>query len=153
MKKTFTTFLAIATIVALAVPAGADKPPGKGKPGVHVLVTAAPGWAVHAAEDVIAYTVEVVNRGSIALSEVSVTGGFQHIEVPMELTFEGGDVDSNDALDPGETWHYTGWYTVAAVDLSLAAISSIIQVRDGSESPVASVSIYMTMLCYNNVMI
>jgi len=134
MKKTFTTFLAIASIVALAVPAHADKPQGKGKPGVQVLVTAAPGWAIHAADDVITYAVEILNTGRVAFESISVTGTF-------DLTYEEGDDDPLDGnLDPGETWLYTGSYIVTPPDLSLTEITNTVEVRQGNAAPMASAS-------------
>ena len=63
------------------------------------------------AGDVINYQVAVKNNGDVDLTEISV-------DDPMvTLTKSGGDHDDPGVLNPGETWIYTGDYSVTQEDI------------------------------------
>ncbi|MEM9330484.1 MAG: hypothetical protein AAGA53_04105 [Pseudomonadota bacterium] len=64
------------------------------------------------AGDTISYTIEVTNPGNISLDNISVFDPF------ITLTFQNGDTDLDNELDPGEIWLYTGSYIVTAFDLA-----------------------------------
>ncbi|HWP25070.1 MAG TPA: VWA domain-containing protein [Xanthobacteraceae bacterium] len=70
------------------------------------------GDEVDAAGDVIHYTITVANTGNVTLTGVTVTD-------PLlgTLTGPSGDTDLDDNLDVGETWTYTGSYTVTQADI------------------------------------
>jgi len=64
------------------------------------------------AGDTISYTITVNNPGNVSLTGVSVSDPL------IALTFQSGDTDFDNQLDPGETWTYTGSYTVSSFDLA-----------------------------------
>ncbi|MBB3121698.1 beta strand repeat-containing protein [Pseudoduganella violacea] len=65
-----------------------------------------------AAGDIIHYQMLVTNTGTTALENVQVSDPLLTNE-----TFFGGDTDNDGRLDVGETWAYTGSYTVTQADL------------------------------------
>ena len=67
--------------------------------------------SVDAAGDVINYTVIVDNVGNMTLTGVTVT------DTLTTLTLASGDTDNDGKLDLGETWTYTGSYTVQQSDI------------------------------------
>jgi uncharacterized repeat protein (TIGR01451 family) len=61
--------------------------------------------------DTIGYQVSVRNTGNVSLTNVSASD-------PMAaLTYASGDTDSDNEIDPGETWIYTGAYTLTQGDI------------------------------------
>jgi uncharacterized repeat protein (TIGR01451 family) len=62
--------------------------------------------------DVINYTVTVNNTGNASLSNVTV------IDTLITLTGPTGDTDSDNELDPNETWTYTGSHTVTQDEIN-----------------------------------
>jgi len=57
--------------------------------------------------DVIVYTIEVSNGGNVTLTGIEVND-------PMleDLKYDSGDTNQDDKLDVGETWKYSGSYTI-----------------------------------------
>jgi hypothetical protein len=135
MRKLFVSLVALAVFVALAVPAGAGRPTGKGKASLEVAKEASPGWAVHAAGDVITYTVEVGLGGDDEVGPVSV------VDPAVDLTFVSGDTDGDEALDPGETWIYTGADTVTESDLALEQIVNTVTDKAGNLTASATATV------------
>ncbi len=84
-------------------------------PGVEVLKTADP-TVVSAAGTDIEYTVTVENTGNVTLDPPSLTDLIND-SIPVALTYQSGDVDDDDRLDVGETWAYSGSYTVTQADM------------------------------------
>ncbi|GEM_PF-838937 len=69
--------------------------------------------SVNAAGDVITYTIEVTNTGNVTLTGVSVSD-----PLLADLTRQADNPGNGDnLLDMGETWVYTGTYTVTQADL------------------------------------
>ncbi|MBT8240951.1 MAG: hypothetical protein HKO63_09915 [Acidimicrobiia bacterium] len=132
MKRTITTLAALALLVSLTGPAGAVKPPGKGKSQLEVTKVANPSWAIHAEGDVITYTVTISNLGPEAVSPVSVSDSL------IPLAFVGGD-DGDEALDPNESWVYQGTLTVT--DLTLEEITNTVAVQAGDLTASASATV------------
>ena len=65
------------------------------------------------AGDTIDYVVELSNPGTVPLTNVTVNDPL----VPA-LAFQSGDTNSNNELDMGEVWIYTGVYTLLPSDIS-----------------------------------
>lgn len=65
------------------------------------------------AGDTIDYVIEVTNPGTVPLTNIVVNDPL----VPA-LAFQSGDVNSNNQLDMGEVWIYTGAYTLTPTDIS-----------------------------------
>ena len=87
------------------------------------------GGNVTKAGDVISYRINVTNDGSVNLTNVTVTDSLiNNLTEPVES-------NSNDSiLDAGETWTYTGNYTVAQTDLNNNGTA-----RDGFITNIATV--------------
>jgi uncharacterized repeat protein (TIGR01451 family) len=62
--------------------------------------------------ETITYTFRVTNQGNVSLTGVSVSD----TEVPI-ITFVSGDTNVNNQLDSGETWEYSGTYSVTQIDI------------------------------------
>ena len=65
------------------------------------------------AGDTIDYVIEVTNPGTVPLTNIIVTDPL----IPA-LAFQTGDTNSNDELDMGEVWIYTGAYILTPTDIS-----------------------------------
>ena len=134
MKKIVTMFIALATLIALALPAVAKPPADKGQPRLEVTKTAELPWSVHAVGDVIPYTVTVaVGKGSVVLDSVD--------DPLIPLFLLGGDDNGDGAVGPGETWTYTGSLTVDKDHLKLEEIVNTVTVTAGDLTGTASASI------------
>ncbi|MCX6245970.1 MAG: hypothetical protein NTU98_14850 [Bacteroidetes bacterium] len=72
-----------------------------------VVIKTADVDAISAAGNIINYRISVINTGNVALSTI-------HISDPMFASLSGpeGDYSPTGTLDVGETWIYTGSYTV-----------------------------------------
>src|SRR5674476_25165 len=71
-----------------------------------------PEGNVTKAGDIIGYQVNVTNDGNISLTNVTVTDPLINLTVPTES-------NNNDlVLEVGESWIYTGNYTVTRADLN-----------------------------------
>lgn len=64
------------------------------------------------AGDTIDYVIEVSNPGTVPLTSITVDDPL------ITLTFQGGDTNSDNVLDMGEIWTYTGVYTLTPEDIS-----------------------------------
>ena len=62
--------------------------------------------------DVIHYTITVENTGDVSVSDVAVVDALL-----ADLAYVSGDANANGILDVGETWTYTGSYTVTEGDI------------------------------------
>ncbi|MGI6374891.1 MAG: PKD domain-containing protein [Anaerolineae bacterium] len=62
--------------------------------------------------DVIDYTIEVDNTGPVGVEDLMVTD-----EMLGTLTYESGDNNEDEVLDPDETWVYSGSYEVTVEDI------------------------------------
>ncbi|MEZ5789438.1 MAG: hypothetical protein R3D34_01075 [Nitratireductor sp.] len=63
------------------------------------------------ANDTITWTVNVANTGNVSLTGISVS------DPGVALTYQSGDTNSNSTIDTGETWTYSGSYTILQNDL------------------------------------
>ena len=93
------------------------------------VTTATDVSAVDGAGDVIHYTVSVENTGTISLSGVTAT------DPDVTLTYQSGDTDLDGKLDVGETWVYTGSYTVSQAEMDAGGVIHSEVTADSSESP------------------
>jgi PGF-pre-PGF domain-containing protein/uncharacterized repeat protein (TIGR01451 family) len=64
------------------------------------------------AGDIVRYEVCVENKGTLNLTNISVNDSLINLTGPVET------LNSNDILEVGEHWHYTGNYTVTQEDLN-----------------------------------
>lgn len=69
------------------------------------------GIAGVSAGDTIAYTVTVENTGNVSLTNVTPTDPL------VTLALDSGDTDSDNEIDPGETWLFTGSYPLTQADI------------------------------------
>jgi len=118
------TVVATASYSGIQISASASQAVEIIRPHLTVAKTAQE-TAVYAASDLVHWTVTVTNDGNKALTSVSVddpllgTGGLQ--AVVQTVGYSGaniGDTDGDGVLDVGETWTYTGTYTVQGADIS-----------------------------------
>ena len=88
-----------------------------------------PGGTADVAGEVISYSIDVTNAGNVSLSGVTV-------DDPRisDLTFVGGDADSDSELDTTETWSYTGSYAVTQDDLDAGGTIDNTATADSTES-------------------
>ncbi|MBT8192537.1 MAG: hypothetical protein HKO63_06760 [Acidimicrobiia bacterium] len=134
MRKIVTMFIALATLLALALPAVAKPPTSKGQPRLEVTKTAELPWSVHAVGDVIPYTVTVaVGKGSVLLDSV--------YDPLIPLEFSGGDTDRDGAIDSDETWTYAGAVPVDEIHLALPEIVNTVTVTAGDLTATASATL------------
>jgi uncharacterized repeat protein (TIGR01451 family) len=77
-------------------------------------VDGVPGGNVTVAGDVIAYQVNVTNTGNIDLSNVTVTDPL----IGNNLTGPTQSMNNDTVLDVGESWIYSGNYTVTSEDIN-----------------------------------
>lgn len=63
------------------------------------------------AGDTISYTVTAQNTGNVTLTGIGVADPL------VALAYQSGDTDSDNAIDVGETWTYTGSYTLLQTDI------------------------------------
>jgi uncharacterized repeat protein (TIGR01451 family) len=61
--------------------------------------------------DTITYTYTITNPGNTPLSDISVTD-----DMIEEVTYQSGDGDEDEVLDPDETWVFAANYTITAED-------------------------------------
>ena len=81
--------------------------------------TVADGTA-NSTSDTIAYTYTVTNQGNAAIAGVVVTDDNRtpgNTSDDFNPSFTGGDTDSDNLLDVGETWTYTATHTVTQAEL------------------------------------
>src|SRR5207244_1351215 len=71
-----------------------------------------PGGNANVVGEVVSWSIAVTNAGNAAVSNVTVTD-----PTVSNLTFTGGDTDSDGKLDVGETWHYTASQQVTQANL------------------------------------
>jgi uncharacterized repeat protein (TIGR01451 family) len=71
-----------------------------------------PGGNVTGAGDVITYQVNVTNEGITDLTNVTVNGTLTNLMGPIS------SINNDTVLNPGETWTYTGNYTVTQADIN-----------------------------------
>ncbi|MFC1924978.1 ABC transporter substrate-binding protein, partial [Chloroflexota bacterium] len=75
---------------------------------------------INSAGEIIGYTVEVENTGNTTITGVSVSDSLS-----INLTRQADDPGNDDTdLDEGETWVYTGSYTVQQSDLDAGSIEN-----------------------------
>jgi uncharacterized repeat protein (TIGR01451 family) len=89
-------------------------------------VTGGTGGSADSAGDVINYVIDLQNTGNVQLTGITVTdpnatGGVQAV---LSGGFNSGDVDHDNILDVGETWHYTATHTVTQAELDGKGIDS-----------------------------
>jgi uncharacterized repeat protein (TIGR01451 family) len=63
------------------------------------------------AGDTISYTLKAENNGNVTLTGIGVADPL------VALVYQAGDTDGDTAIDVGETWTYTGSYTLLQADL------------------------------------
>jgi uncharacterized repeat protein (TIGR01451 family) len=81
--------------------------------------------AAEVAGDVIQYSLSVTNAGNVTLSNVTVVDPLIAASMDKDgngvinvLDSDGGDVDGDGLLDVGETWQFSGSYTVTQADIN-----------------------------------
>ncbi|MGI9353041.1 MAG: DUF7507 domain-containing protein [Rhizobiaceae bacterium] len=89
------------------------------------------------AGDTISYTVQVTNPGNVSLTGITISDPL------IPLTFQSGDTDTDNEIDPSETWTYTGSYTVSAFDLATNGggdgdIDNTVTVNSNEDGPVSA---------------
>jgi len=81
-------------------------------------ITGGVGGKANSAGDVINYTIDVQNTGNIALHNITVTDpNATTLTAVLSGGFNTGDLDHDNVLDVGETWHYTATHTVTQAEL------------------------------------
>lgn len=84
---------------------------------VHKTATV-PGGTANIAGEVISYTISVDNVGNTDLTGITVSDPSVSNLAPVLIGgFNSGDTNHDNKLSAGETWHYTGSYTVTQHDL------------------------------------
>jgi uncharacterized repeat protein (TIGR01451 family) len=91
--------------------------------------------AIDEVGDVINYTIDVENTGDVDLTNIRVTDSL----IP-DLTLTSGDTDQDGVLDVGETFRFTGSYTVTQ-DTVNTSIATALEASDLSASSEASLSL------------
>jgi uncharacterized repeat protein (TIGR01451 family) len=79
--------------------------------------------------EAVTYTITVINTGNITLTGISVTDPL------IELTGPVGDKNENGKLDVGETWIYTGDYTITAEDMVKGTVTNLATVETEETEP------------------
>ncbi len=74
-----------------------------------------------AAGDILHYTITLTNEGNISIGNIVVTDPGADAGSILRT---GGDTDSDNRLDPNETWTYTATHTVTLADLDAAIYSN-----------------------------
>lgn len=100
---------AIATVVV-----GASLPP----PLIHVVKTAS-SYLLPAGGGPVTYAYSVTNPGTAPLSDVSITDN-KCTGLPGRVIGHPGDLNKNDLLDPGETFHFTCQSTIRQTTVNTA---------------------------------
>ena len=121
-----------------------------------------------AVDDVINYTITVVNDGNVTQSvaevEAAMSDTLNSIEVPIDSLagpFESLDpnVDATGDLSVGGTWYYTFSYTIVQADIDRGSVTNVVcedADGDGTDecdtvvTPVASLSIVKTATSITN---
>ena len=67
--------------------------------------------------ETITYTFTVTNEGNVSLSGVTVTD-----DLVDPIDFVSGDTDGDGELDPGETWVFTGTYSITQDDINAGEV-------------------------------
>jgi uncharacterized repeat protein (TIGR01451 family) len=88
-------------------PAGGPPPPPQAK--LEATLKASPSEA--RVGDVITYTYSLSNTGDLSFSNITASS-----DVSGDATYQGGDTNTNNILDPNETWVFTSVYTVRVED-------------------------------------
>jgi uncharacterized repeat protein (TIGR01451 family) len=89
-------------------------------PQVTLVKTASvPGGTADTAGEVISYTIDVTNTGNMTLTSPMVSDSSASNLNPVLDTggFNTGDINHDNELDLGETWHYTANHTVTQADI------------------------------------
>ncbi|MBX3531298.1 MAG: DUF11 domain-containing protein [Rhizobiaceae bacterium] len=75
--------------------------------------------------ETISYTYQVSGFGGVPIESVTVTEtGFAGAGVTPAPARQSGDTNSNNLLDPGETWVFTATYTLVAADLVTGSVQN-----------------------------
>ncbi|MDN3205969.1 DUF7507 domain-containing protein, partial [Algoriphagus sediminis] len=77
--------------------------------------------SVSNAGEVIRYTIQVENNGNLILDNIVVN---DPLISGSPLTLTDGDTNSNDSLDPIETWTYEANYTVTQADIDAGGVNN-----------------------------
>jgi uncharacterized repeat protein (TIGR01451 family) len=103
-----------ATAVASS-PSSAQVPVAPAAPALQAaktgVLTDSDGIPGQSAGDRIDYTVTVLNAGNVSISSVTLADPL------LTLTYASGDAGQPSILDVGETWTYTGSYTLTLADI------------------------------------
>ncbi len=74
-----------------------------------------------AAGDILHYTITITNEGNVSIGNIVVTDPGADAG---SITFTGGDTDSDNRLDPDETWTYTATHTATLADIDAGHYSN-----------------------------
>uniref|UniRef100_UPI00232E3DB1 T9SS type B sorting domain-containing protein n=1 Tax=Olleya namhaensis TaxID=1144750 RepID=UPI00232E3DB1 len=73
--------------------------------------------------ETITYTFTLTNPGTLSLENVVITDPLlDNAATPVSVTFVSGDVNSNNILEPTETWIYTATYLVTQSDIDATEV-------------------------------
>uniref|UniRef100_UPI002623F16A DUF7507 domain-containing protein n=1 Tax=uncultured Winogradskyella sp. TaxID=395353 RepID=UPI002623F16A len=73
--------------------------------------------------ETITYTFTVTNNGDIALGNVIISDPLlENATPPVSINFVSGDTDSDNQLDPDETWIYNATYLVTQIDIDATQV-------------------------------
>ncbi|QCE43223.1 Ig-like domain-containing protein [Psychroserpens sp. NJDZ02] len=74
-------------------------------------------------DETITYTFTVTNTGTLSLENVVITDPLLvNAATPVSVTYVSGDLNSNDVLEPTETWIYTATYLVTQLDIDATQV-------------------------------
>ncbi|MGB1308620.1 MAG: DUF7507 domain-containing protein [Oceanihabitans sp.] len=81
-------------------------------------------------DETITYTFVVTNLGDVSLENVVITDPLlDNATPPVNITLVSGDIDSDNELDPTETWTYTATYLVTQIDIDATEVINIATVN------------------------
>ncbi|SFJ29389.1 gliding motility-associated C-terminal domain-containing protein, partial [Olleya namhaensis] len=74
-------------------------------------------------DETITYTFTVTNTGTLSLENVVITDPLLvNAATPVSVIYVSGDLNSNDVLEPTETWIYTATYLVTQLDIDATEV-------------------------------
>jgi uncharacterized repeat protein (TIGR01451 family) len=98
--------------------------------------------------EIINYTIDVSNAGTLALHNVVVTDPFVSNLAAVDLdndTYNDGDINEDGILDLTETWHYTATHAVTQLELDAGVpidnIAAVTTTEGATDDDVASIDV------------
>ncbi|WP_452219757.1 DUF7507 domain-containing protein, partial [Lacinutrix salivirga] len=79
--------------------------------------------------ETITYTFTIINTGEISLGNIVLTDPLlDNSTPPVTIELVSGDLDSNNILDPTETWTYTATYLVTQLDIDATEVINTVTI-------------------------